>query len=217
MRWSASGSRIAWLDIGIWFLLSGRRQQLDGGVLLQRRIEVAKHSQLTQDDRAGRVTVEQLDPPVPQPEDVAARRVHAVARRREGSLRKPKRPVVRPLQSQLDDNDVTVSTGYVHVVELAVHIGERRPVIFNRLSHLARPAVGHPDRFVDEYPVRVEARDPRRDVLDLGRGIRLADELFVCHVVPSLLGFTSLQRLKPRRGWTRPHWRKQSSRSARRS
>jgi hypothetical protein len=65
-----------------------------------------------------------------------------------------------------------------------MHVGERGPVIFDRLCDFARAAISHSDRFVDEYSVRVEAPHPPRDVLDLGDCVCLADELLVCHVVP---------------------------------
>ena len=91
-----------------------------------------------------------------------------------------------PLECQLDDHRVT---GHVHVVELAVHVGKRRPVVLNRLGNFVGPAVGHSNRLVDERSVGVEAGDPSRDVLDLGSCVSLADELFVCHVIPFTLLF----------------------------
>src|SRR5450755_2080221 len=191
MRWSASGSRIAWLVIRyllprIW--VDGSNAQLDGGGLLQHCVEVPEYAELAQDHRSRRVTVEQLDPPVLETKDIAAWRVHLVARRRKDPLREPERSVVSSLQCQLDDHHVAT---HVHVVELAMHVGERCPVIFGRLSNFAGPAVRQPNRFVDEHSVQVEAVDPRREVLDLGCGVCLADELFVCHAVPFCLSLSN--------------------------
>src|SRR6476646_8537612 len=91
-------------------------QGLHGGRLLQRAIEIPQHAELAQDDGPRRVAVEQLDPPVLETKDIAARRVHPVARGRKDSLGKPQRPVVSALQCQLDDHHVTPCTSYVHVV-----------------------------------------------------------------------------------------------------
>jgi hypothetical protein len=84
-----------------------------------------------QDHRSGGVAVEQLNPPVHEAEDVAAGRVHPVSGRRQGPLGEPERTVVSPLQCQLDDHYVT--TG-VHVVELAMHVRECRPVVLDGLA-----------------------------------------------------------------------------------
>src|SRR3954447_17060172 len=145
--------------------------QLYGGVLLQHGLEVPQHAQLAQDHRSGRIAVEQLDLPVLETKDVAARRVHPVSGGWQDPLWKPQGPVVSSVECEFDYHHVTAD---VHVVQLAMHVGERRPVVLNGLSNFVRPLVSHSYRFVDEHSVRVEAPHPRFDVLHLGNCVCLA-------------------------------------------
>jgi hypothetical protein len=51
------------------------------------------------------------------------------------------------------------------------------------LGILTRGPVGDSNRLVDEYAVRIEARDPGRNVLPFGDLLRAADEVLVAHGV----------------------------------
>jgi len=99
-------------------------------------------SELGEDHGPRRVAVETLDLAVLQLEHVAARRVHPPAGWFEHSARRPERAVVGALQRELDDDDVSV---HVEPVQLAVHVGERPPVVLHR-DDAIRTAVGDTDR-----------------------------------------------------------------------
>src|ERR1700730_9016846 len=109
MRWSASGSRMAWLVIRHRLRLCLRgtaRKQLDGQ-RLEYGAQIRQDTQLTQDDAALRVAIEPLELAAGELEHITARSIHTLAGRRQHAEGEMERPVVCTLQRELHDHNVT--------------------------------------------------------------------------------------------------------------
>src|SRR5258708_34752427 len=71
------------------------------------RFELLQYPELSQEDCAGGIAVEGLNPAVLDAKDVAARRIHPLAGPRAGSKRQLKRPPMRSLPRPLDEDRVS--------------------------------------------------------------------------------------------------------------
>ena len=103
----------------------------------------------TGSERIG-VAVEPFDPAVDQLEDVAARRVHPPAGRRQCPSRQLERAQVLALQGELDHHDVAAR---VEPDQLAVHVGEGPVVVLDLLRQFGRALPGGADGLVREGAV----------------------------------------------------------------
>jgi hypothetical protein len=106
--------------------------------MLKIRVQVAKDAELREHDRAGRIAVESLDLSVRKFENIATRRVHALAGRRDYSDGKFEGPEVRALESELHDDNVT---GLVELVQLSVHVGESSAIDLDGFAQFIRANV----------------------------------------------------------------------------
>jgi hypothetical protein len=69
------------------------------------------------------------------------------------------------LKSELDDHDVA---GHIHLVQLAVHVGERASAVLNRYRKLARTLISSADGLAGKDSVLGEGCYPALDVFVLG-------------------------------------------------
>src|SRR3984893_13226062 len=143
----------------MWWWVSTVKVTLASGSRVghECRAEVTEHAELREDDCSFWVAVEALDLPVDQFEDVAARRVHPLAGRRQRPGGKPQRAEVGSLQGQLDHDHVAAD---VDVVQRAVHVRERPVVVLDLLRELAWALPGDADGLVGERAVLGEGRSP---------------------------------------------------------
>src|ERR1035438_3628165 len=111
--------------------------------MLKHRVQVAKDAELGEHDGAGWIAVESLDLSVRQFENIATRRVHALASRWDYSHGKCEGAEVRALKSELHDDNVT---GRVELVKLSVHVRESGAIDLDGLAQFIRANVRNFDR-----------------------------------------------------------------------
>src|ERR1022692_4238549 len=158
--------------------LDTKRRALDehaGESVLERRAEIAKHAQLSENDRSGRIAVEALDLAVGQLKNVTARCIHPLPGRAQCPGRQAQWPQVGSLESELDNHDVASD---IHLIQLAVHVGKRAGVVLNRYRKLVRAAVGSASGLVGKDSVLGEGCYPALDVFVLGDLVGPPDDLF---------------------------------------
>jgi hypothetical protein len=137
--------------------------------------EIVEDPKLREGDRPRWVAVEALDLAVDELEHVGTRRIHAVAGGRDRSPGHLERAAVCSLQGQLNYDNVA---GRIEVIELSVHVRERRPVVDDRVTDVDT-AVCDTDGLVRERPVVSEAAYEGFDVLFLGGLVGLSNVLLV--------------------------------------
>src|SRR5260221_2963176 len=143
--------------------------------------DIREHAELREDHRSRGVAVERLDLAVHETEDVTARRVHPLARWRKDPHRRRQGPLVRTLEIELHDDDITDAE---KPVQLAMHVRKRLRIDLDRLAQAGGavgPAVRDADRHVGKRPVRREALNPTLDVHLSGQFVRSANDLLVVH------------------------------------